>query len=136
MIKKLSEYKKILKFLVIGGLSTLIDFMIYFILSNFIGITISKMISMITASIFSFFYNKNWTFTNRDKISIKIILKYILCQCLNIFINVTSNNLIYYYVLKNKIVSFIFATMIAMIFNFCFQNFVVFKKIRSKYYDE
>ncbi len=121
------KYKSQVRFLVVGGSSTLLDFIIYMMLSTKLNITISKFISMTISSIYSFLINKNWTFNNKNKITFILTFKYILCVFINIFVNTTSNTLIFN-LSKNKIVSFIFATGIAMIVNYTIQKKIVFKE--------
>lgn len=120
------KYKSQARFLVVGGSSTLLDFIIYMLLSTKLNITISKFISMTVSSIYSFLINKNWTFNNKNKITFILTFKYILCVFINIFVNTTSNTLIFN-LTNNKIISFIIATGFAMIVNFVIQKEVVFR---------
>ena len=78
------KYKSQARFLVVGGSSTLLDFIIYMLLSTKLNITISKFISMTISSIYSFLINKNWTFNNKNKITFILTFKYILCVFINI----------------------------------------------------
>ena len=117
---------KIIKFLITGGSSTLLDFIVYMALSSSLGITISKFMSMTISSIYSFFINKNWTFLNKEKVSSILVIKYILCVIINITIN-SFTNLLVYNLTGNKIISFIIATGVAMIANFLIQKEIVFK---------
>lgn len=121
------KYKSQARFLVVGGSSTLLDFIIYMLLSTKLNITISKFISMTISSIYSFLINKNWTFNNKNKITFILTFKYILCVFINIFVNTTSNTLIFN-LTNNKIISFLFATGIAMIVNYTIQKKIVFKE--------
>ena len=121
------KYKSQARFLVVGGSSTLLDFIIYMLLSTKLNITISKFISMTVSSIYSFLINKNWTFNNKNKITFILTFKYIFCVFINIFVNTTSNTLIFN-LTNNKIISFLFATGIAMIVNYTIQKKIVFKE--------
>ena len=121
------KYKSQARFLVVGGSSTLLDFIIYMLLSTKLNITISKFISMTVSSIYSFLINKNWTFNNKNKITFILTFKYILCVFINIFVNTTSNTLIFN-LTNNNIISFLFATGIAMIVNYTIQKKIVFKE--------
>ena len=121
------KYKSQARFLVVGGSSTLLDFIIYMLLSTKLNITISKFISMTVSSIYFFLINKNWTFNNKNKITFILTFKYILCVFINIFVNTTSNTLIFN-LTNNKIISFLFATGIAMIVNYTIQKKIVFKE--------
>ena len=120
------KYKSQARFLVVGGSSTLLDFIIYMLLSTKVDITISICISMSISSIYSFFINKNWTFSDSEKITIVLALKYILCVLINIGVNTLVNTLTFS-ITNNKIISFIIATGIAMIVNFVIQKEVVFR---------
>ena len=122
----LKKYNKQIKFLITGGSSTLIDFIIYYLLSFKINISISKMVSMSCACVYSFFINKKWTFSFKGKTDRFLVTKYIVSQFLNILINTFTNTLVYN-ISGMKIVAFIIATGIAMTFNYLFQNYIVFK---------
>ena len=121
------KYKSQARFLVVGGSSTLLDFIKYILLTTNLNITISKFMSMTVSSIYSFLINKNWTFNNKNKITFILTFKYILCVFINIFVNTTSNTLIFN-LTNNKIISFLFATGIAMIVNYTIQKKIVFKE--------
>lgn len=121
-----TKYYKELRFLITGGSSTLLDFIIYMLLSTKVDITISKCISMSISSIYSFFINKNWTFSDSEKTTIVLALKYILCVLINIGVN-TLVNALTFSITNNKIISFIIATGIAMIVNFVIQKELVFR---------
>ena len=121
------RYKSEFKFILAGASSTLIDFCLYMLLSNWLSVSFSKIISMSIASTFSFFLNKNWTFENSEKINKIMVVKYIGAQLLNIFVN-TSINTIIYNLTNNKLISFVIATAIAMIVNYFSQKIIVFKK--------
>src|SRR5574344_1167334 len=117
IVKRMSakmKYQSIIRFIIIGGSSTLIDFAIYMIISNYIDIAIAKAISMTIAAIFSFIFNRKWTFNNTGNTNIVQITKYILCQLVNIIVNSTTNSL-FYSVSNNKLISFVIATGCAMI---------------------
>ena len=119
--------KKIIRFLVTGGISTSIDFIIYMIVSNYININIAKIISMTIASVYGFFANKKWTFSNKEKTNLNQISKYIFGQVVNITVNTTTNYIVFE-LTGIKILSFIIATGVAMIVNYLFQNYIVFKE--------
>lgn len=127
----IQRFKKEFRFIIVGGSSTLLDFIIYMLLSTKLDISISKLVSMTIASIYSFFINKNWTFSNKEQISVVLVTKYIIGQLLNIGINTSINTLVYN-LCNYKIIAFVCATIIAMIFNYLFQNYIVFKGVEKK----
>lgn len=116
-----------LKFLLIGGVSTGIDYVIYSALIQYIPVTFSKLCSMLCSTFFSFLINKNWTFQSREQNWFESLRKYYLAQIANISVNVLMNTLLFS-LTKNKTAAFIGATAIAMSINFLLQRFYVFKK--------
>lgn len=118
--------KSIFRFLVTGGTATLIDYCIYMLLTLHININVAKIFSMGCAVSYSFFINKIWTFNNKDRINMILVIKYTICQVINIMVNV-STNLFFLRLTEDKTVAFIMATGIAMTFNYAFQRIIVFR---------
>ena len=126
MLKEIKS-KKFIRFLVIGGCSTLIDFIIYYFLSNRINVVIAKALSMIIASIFSFIMNKTWTFSNKSQNSLSMVIRFYIVLIINIACN-TSINYIVLRFTNNKYISFVVATAIAMLVNYILQKLFVFDR--------
>ena len=124
-LRDLYRYEKIIKFILSGSVSTSIDLCIYMILSSEVNIILSKIISTTIACIISLIINKNWTFQYNKNMSLILILKYIIVQIINILCNVTTNTIIYK-ITQEKLISFIIATLCAMIVNFLLQKYYVF----------
>ncbi len=118
---------KFIKFIFVGGSSTLLDFFIYLLLSNFIAISLAKCFSMIASCTYSFFFNKSWTFNDKQKVNTKQIISYIIVQVINIIINVSINQ-IGYVITNNKLLAYIVATGISMIVNYLLQKNIIFKE--------
>lgn len=117
----------LLRFIFVGGCSTIIDFIIYMLLSLQCTITISKGISMIFASFFSYYFNKNYTFDVKEKTTVAYITKFYV-----VFVANWSSNLLTNYVVYNrcfsKTIAFICATLVGITVNYLGQKYVVFKK--------
>lgn len=130
-MKEVMNKYKFIKFLFVGGSSTLLDFFIYLSLSNFIAISLSKCFSMIVSCTYSFFLNKSWTFNDKQKINTKQIISYIIVQVINIVTNVTINQM-GYIITNNKLLAYIVATGISMIVNYLLQKNIIFKENLKK----
>lgn len=115
------------RFVLIGGSATILDFIIYMIISNYIDISISKVISTGLASVYSFILNKKWTFSDKRNFSLSILFKYIVTQIINILVNTIINTLVFR-ATALKILSFVIATSISMMVNYLLQKIFVFKK--------
>ena len=126
-LKNIIEKNKLIKFLLVGGSSTCIDFIIYMLLSKIIFVSISKLVSMTISCAYSFLLNRNWTFENKStKTNIQII-KFIISQCINIATNVCINQGMLW-ITNNKIISYIIATLCAMTVNYILQKNIVFRE--------
>lgn len=123
----IEERRHILKFIVAGGLTTLIDFIFYMVLSLIISIVLAKAISMSIACSISFVINKKWTFKDKERYNLRQVINYILVQLINILVN-TSINTGIYNIFRNKFIAFFFATLGAMIINYLLQKRLVFNK--------
>ena len=122
---------KIIRFLFVGSMTVLIDFLVYgcLFLSG-MSITNSKLIGFITGTIFAYFMNKNITFKSNKK-SLKIFIFFIILYTISLCLNVFTNNL-FLNLLNFSNYSFIFAFCIATIFsatlNYVIMNYFLFNK--------
>ena len=116
---------KIVRFVLVGGCSTGIDFVIYVLLSMQIPITISKGISMISASVFSYFVNKQYTFSNKEKTTLAYLIKFYLTFGANFMVNLGTNYFVYSKT-GLKLLAFVMATICGMTVNYIGQRFFVF----------
>ena len=117
----------LLKFLLIGGITTAIDFVIYTVLGQWLSPVPAKLISMLCSTLFAFFINKNWTFQNREQGLLVSLGKYYLAQAANIATNVTVNAVLLR-LTGRRILAFIGATGVAMCVNYLLQRLFVFRK--------
>ena len=97
-MKKNKLENQILIFIIIGGLATTIDFIIYSYLLDFISINFSKFISMLVSSLFSYFMNKIFTFNKGKNYNSKYLIKFYIIFLLNLLTNIFLN----YYVYKSS----------------------------------
>lgn len=125
------EKRVFIRFLLVGGSSTLLDYVLYWLLSARIHFNIAKCISMVCSCVYSFFLNKMFTFQDRRKTSISHVGKYIFSQCINIGTNVLVNAVIYE-LTEIKLLGMVCATGVAMIVNFLLQRFLVFNSEEEK----
>lgn len=123
----INKYKSLLRFLIIGGISTSIDFVLYMILSKKIYLYFAKCISMLISMAFSYVGNRLWSFEVKSNKVVNSIFKYIIVQLINLVLNVSVNYLIFNYT-NSKIIAFIFATCIAMVVNYILQRKFVFRE--------
>lgn len=119
------------KFVIVGCMTTSIDFAIYMLLSLKISVTIAKCVSMLCASVFSYFVNKKWTFEDNHRTDIWYLVRYYISFACNLGTNVSINTFL---VNKtgNKFIAFVLATGCAMVVNYVLQRFFVFRSSKNE----
>lgn len=118
----------IIKFLFTSGISIIIDFSFYMVFCMQFDVTLSRFMATTIVCVMQYFMNRRYVFQVMGHgHQINQILKYLVCQCINIGSNVGTNWLIYN-ITKNKIISFVVATAVATMVNYLLQKFVVFQK--------
>ena len=117
---------QIQRFILAGISAVFTDFLIYYLLQNFIIIDIAKGISFISGTFVSFFINKYWTF-EKNKKSLMELIYFLILYFSSMMINVYVNKL----VLVNfeiMILAFVIATGISAVINFLGMKYLIFKK--------
>ena len=116
----------IIRFLIVGGCSTLLDFTIYMLLSERVPISFAKAASMMSSTVLSYVLSKTWTFKYKERSDVKHLLRYFFALIINFCTNLGINYGIYRKTNK-RILAFIVATCCAMTINYLLQRFFVFK---------
>lgn len=125
-LKKLTS-TSVFRFLLVGGASTTLDFVIYTVLGRWIPATPAKLISMLCSTLLAFFINKNWTFQNKEQGLLVSLGKYYLAQAANIATNVTVNAVLLR-LTDRRVLAFVGATGVAMCVNYLLQRLFVFRR--------
>ena len=128
MIMKNTE---VARFLIVGSATVLVDYFSYLSFLHIvqINVNIAKGLSFLLGTVFSYFVNKSWTFTNSQKM-IRTFPLFILLYCLTMGINVSTNFLILN-LLENYSwaisIAFLASTILSACLNFVGMKFVVFR---------
>ncbi len=131
-----NKKKELLKYILVGLSTVLIDFLIYKFLIKFIVIYLSKTISFLSGTFFSYQLNRTWTFKS-GKTKLSQFIKYLIIHITSLIINVVLNSLLLNTFSKNYFlsyeVSFLIATLTSAIYNFLFIKKFIFNNTRSEY---
>ena len=122
---------EIYRFLIVGFLTVLIDFLSYFLLLYFIiSSSFAKTLSFILGASFAYFANNKFTFKyniyNKKNIFLFVVL-YVVSLTINVFINELLLYLLYAFNVK-YFLSFFMATFISASVNYLGMKYIVFKK--------
>lgn len=141
--------KQITKFVISGLLAVMVDFLVYFALSQFLDINISKGLSFCSGMLVTYNMNKYWTWRQTDKNNRRLGLftvLYLVAMVINIWVNQFSIELIpnaefvatinrasgqimdLITVKIDKVAAFIIATGTSATFTFIGQKFWLFKE--------
>lgn len=115
----------LLRFLLVGCCSTLLDFVIYMVLFPLLPITLAKGMSMACSSVFSYVANKVFTFGDKGKTCFAYIVRFYIVFIANMLANIGTNYLIYK-LSGSKVLAFVLATGCGMTVNYIGQKFFVF----------
>ena len=120
-IKKKILFIKIIKFIIVGGIATIIDWVIYYLLYNFLNFNplVANIVSFSISLIYNFILSIRWVFDiDESKNKKTIFIKFVIYSVIGLLI---SELLLYIFIEQahiNMMLSKIISTAIVMIFNF------------------
>lgn len=114
-------FHQIFKFVIVGGIATIIDWLIYYVLTNYLKIDplISNVLSFSISTIYNYLASVKWVFVvNENKNKKTLFLEFILFSLFGLLLT----ELLLFIGIKlfhqNKMLIKIIATGIVMVFNF------------------
>lgn len=125
--KRKHLYIQIFKFVVVGGIATLIDWAIYYILFNYFHIfpLISNIISYSISVIYNFIMSVKWVFDTKNKSMKRLLLEFIILSLIGLII---SEFIIWFFLELlsfNSFIAKILSTLIVMVINFILRKKVL-----------
>lgn len=130
-----SLFIRIIKFALTGGVGTLINLLMFFLLVDCLKInsTVGSCLAFLVAVTHNYFANHLWTFKSQTdkRPSIALWSKYVLSNLVGLACNLlVLNILVRFYVWKFESVPQLIGILVGMIFNFLLSNFFVFRKCK------
>lgn len=137
MEKLLQKHGEKIRFVIVGGANTALDFLLLFL---FTGLGINKIVanylSTTIALIFSFFANKEFTFKNKSKNAKKQFALFLVVTLIGLWaiqplVIWISSELLEPYITNNELNLFVaklIATVASLIWNYLLYSRLVFKK--------
>ena len=137
ILKPVANFKhEIIKFIIIGLITVLIDYQIYKFLFEQVGwiITLSKAIAYLVGTAFSYIANRFWTFNTKTNLMSFSMIRHLVLYLFALIINISANSLVLsifgslslYHESYAFTVAFVFATTISASINFIGMKFWVF----------
>ena len=142
MIKKLKEmykkYEEIIMYLIIGGITTLVNILIYFLVTHTflnpgdkLELQIAEVISWTVAVVFAYYTNRKYVFKRKNEASLKEAISFFTSRLTTLVIEMI---IMYIFVSElkfdDKIIKII-AQIVVIVLNYVFSKFIVFKKEKN-----
>lgn len=153
--------KQITKFFIIGVSAVLVDFIIYYLLSDLLSVNldVSKGLGFLVGTVYTYYLNKLWTWKHTEKSNKGMLFKFGLVYAFSFVFNILINkyglrmlpefdvnlNLVMlkeqelrpvFSVKGHKFLAFFFATVVSAVINFLGQKFLVFNQVKLDPKDE
>ena len=134
MLKKISRYKEILLYLFFGGLTTLVNIGVFFVLDTVFGIyyLFSNAVAWIMSVLFAYITNRKWVFESNDNNIGKQFLQFVSCR---IFSGARDMAIMFIGIDILHISSFIaklLTNIVVVILNYIFSKCFIFAERRKK----
>ena len=120
MIKK-DLWIQIIKFGIVGGIATIIDWFVYFLLNKILLINpfLSNLLSFLVSVIYNYIASVKWVFhVNKEKNQKRLCFEFLLFSVIGLFLTEILLWVFMYCFHMDSMVSKIGATIIVMVFNF------------------
>ena len=130
---KYEKYKEIINYLFFGVLTTIVNFVVYIVLSKVFHVdeTISNIIAWILSVLFAYITNKKYVFSSR-KNDLKSIIKemgsFFTCRLASGIFDIVSFFVLIKEIGINDIISKALIAIVVVIMNYIFSKIIVFKK--------
>ena len=119
--KKEKLFLQIIKFLIVGGTATIIDWITYYILYNYVNIPplIANILSFSTSVIYNYYASVHWVFdVNKNKSQKKMFTEFMILSIVGLLIAELLLWIFINLLRMDAMISKIISTVIVMIFNF------------------
>ncbi len=127
---ELQKYREVIMYLIFGVLTTLVNIVSFFLLSDILKINWmpSNVASWIISVLFAYFTNKKYVFDSKNKKIIKEFISFVLFRVLSLAIDMATMYLLIDILTVDTMISKIISNVIVVISNYIFSKFIIFKK--------
>ena len=138
-MKKLKElykrYKEIINYILVGGLTTVIGLVIYYLLvfsildpSQPIELQIANVCSWIGAVTFAYFTNRKYVFESQNQNKVKEASQFVLSRVATLLIDMGGMFLLVTLLNLNDKISKLIIQIVVIVLNYIFSKLIVFKR--------
>ena len=126
------QYKELLRYLIIGGLTTIISIISFHLSNQFLSWTISNLISWFVAVTFAYFTNKCYVFRSTDTFCVFEILSFFGMRLCSLAMDMALMVLFIQIFYLSNTLSKILVQFAIVVLNYFFSKFIIFKRKRGE----
>lgn len=130
------KYKELFRYLVIGGLTTVVSIASFHLSNQFLSWTISNLISWIVAVTFAFFTNKHYVFCTGDTFSAFEFLSFYGMRLCSLAMDMALMFLFIQLFQLSNTLSKLLIQFVIVVLNYFFSKLIIFKRKRGESNDE
>lgn len=125
--------KEVLLYLIFGVLTTIVNFIVYFIFKSFLstGMVVANALAWIISVLFAFITNRKWVFNTRvvgTKESIIELVKFVFYRGISFFIDMLSMLFFIEIAYIDDFFAKLITQIIVVVTNYLFSKWLIFKK--------
>ena len=135
MLKRIKKHREIISYLIVGVLTTIVSYGVYYILTisfldpnNKIELQIANIISWICAVIFAYFTNRKYVFKSKEKDILKEGSKFCLSRIATLLLDMLTMFIMVSILHINDRIAKLVSQVIVTIGNYIISKFMVFKR--------
>lgn len=121
---------KFLKFCIVGGAGFVVDTGVYYLANIIMPVLISRLISFTAAVLFTYYFNRRFTFKKQTSMNLSEFLKYYSAMVLGGSVNVGSFWILMYFnsmVSNYPIFGIAFGSIAGLFVNYITSRIIIFK---------
>lgn len=135
MIKLINKYSEIIRYLIVGVLTTLVSLLTYYLCvhtflnpNNGIELQITNIISWILSVTFAFFTNRSYVFKSKSNKVFKEAISFYISRLLTLVIDMFLMFILVTLLKLNDTLMKVIVQVVIIVLNYVFSKLIVFKK--------
>lgn len=135
MKELIKKYDEIIRYLIIGVLTTIVSLVIYYVLTytilnpnNTIELQIANILSWVVSVTFAYFTNRQFVFQKKDKFNFKEMISFYLSRVSTLLLDMLLMYILVSILKFNDKIIKILVQVIVIVLNYILSKFIVFNK--------
>ena len=126
------KYREIILYLVFGGLTTLVNFVVYFLCTSGLSLSwsVSNVAAWVLAVLFAYVTNRIWVFQSKTKGASALLrefLSFVLCRLLSLGFDMAIMFLCVDVLHINDLIAKVFTQVVVIVLNYVFSKWIIFR---------